>query len=228
MNVILFGDNHEQAEEIVRKAGFLIVTENPDFIVSFGGDGTLMRAETAHPGLPKILLRNSQICKKCSVFTNEEVLQKVIEGNYTKEKLPKLIATIRGKTILATNDIIIHNKNPRQGIRYSLCINNKPLGPVGREIIGDGIIVATPFGSTAYYRSITDSYFEVGIGLAFNNSTEQSDHIVLKENSVIELTLLRGPGQVFGDNDPQEIDLEAGDKVVIKLSEEFGEIVCPI
>lgn len=224
MKVILFGDNTESIKNLVINKGFQIAESDPDFVVCFGGDGTLMRAETAYPMIPKILLRDSAICKKCSIYTNEEVLDKVNTGSYKIEKLLKLEATTKGTTIHATNDVIVHNKNPRHGIRYTIKLNGKAYS---KEIIGDGIIVSTPFGSSAYYRSITDSYFEVGIGLAFNNSTEQADHIVLKENTIIELCLLRGPGEVFCDNDPREVELVDGDTVVIKKSEEFAQIVCP-
>ncbi len=227
MKVILFGENSESVRPLIEESGFEIVESNPEFVISYGGDGTLMRAETAHPCVPKILLRNSVICKKCSALTNEEVLQKVIKGDYKTEKLMKLEATAKNVTLRALNDIIVHNKNPRTGIRYKLCANGKSLGPSEREIIGDGIVAATPYGSTAYYRSITDSYFEVGIGVAFNNSTEQADHIIIKEDSVLTLEVTRGPALVFKDNDPKEIELEIGDKVEIKKSEEFAEIVIP-
>jgi len=209
---------------LIEESGFQIVEKDPEFIICYGGDGTLMRAETAYPRIPKILLRDSAICKKCSTLSNEEVLKKIIQGEYAREKLWKLEATAKGTTLKATNDIIVHNQNPRHGIRYLITLNGKAFG---KEVIGDGVVVSTPFGSTAYYRSITDSYFEVGIGLAFNNSTEQADHIVLKENSIIELTVTRGPADVFADNFEEQIELQDGEKVLIRKSDEYTEIVCP-
>ena len=224
MKVILFGDNKDRVKSLVEESGFQIVENDPEFIVCYGGDGTLMRSEFAYPKIPKILLKDSAICKKCSNLTNQEVLEKVKKGEYTTEKLWKLEARVKDSILLGLNDVIVHNKNPRHGIRYTLTINNKPFG---KEVIGDGIVVATPFGSTGYYRSITDSFTEVGMGLAFNNSIEQADHIVLKENSTIELTVTRGPAEVFADNDPRQIEILDGEKVLIKKSEEYTEIVCP-
>ncbi|MES2213926.1 MAG: hypothetical protein V4465_00835 [Patescibacteria group bacterium] len=225
MKAVLFGTNKEAVRTLAEEAGFTIVENDPECVISYGGDGTLMRSESAYPKVLKVLLRDSSICKKCSAFSNEEVLKKVISGSYTTEKLWKLEARVGDKILRAVNDVIVHNQNPRHGIRYTLKIQGKPFGKV---IIGDGIVVATPFGSTAYYRSITDSYFEVGIGLAFNNSTEQADHIVLKDDSVIELEVSRGPAVVFADNDPEELILQDGDQVLIKRSEEYTEIVCPL
>jgi len=222
MKVIIFGNNRSAIEPLVKEAGFEIVEKNPEFVVSFGGDGTLMKAEHTWPGVPKIVLKDSMICKKCSVLPNEEVLKRVRDGKYSVEEMMKLEVGANGKTRTALNDIIVHNKDPRHAIRYSLSVNERMLG---EAIIGDGVIIATPFGSTAYYRSITDSSFELGIGLAFNNSTEQSDHIVLKEDSVIKIKMIRGPAIVYADNQEEEITLEKDDEVIIRKSKDKALIV---
>ncbi len=225
MNVVLFGDKLNTIENLLIDKGFSIVKENPEFVVSFGGDGTVMKSESVFPGIPKIVLKNSLICKKCSILSNEEVLKKVIKGEYVIENLIKLEVSVKEKILIGFNEVMVHNKDPRSGIRYSLTINGKPLG---KEIIGDGVVIATPYGSTGYYRSITDSFTEVGIGLAFNNSTEQADHMVIKDDSEIEIHLSRGPAEVFADNHPEFIDINDGDKVLIKKSLETAKILIPI
>ena len=224
MNVALFGDKSIEIESLLRKKYFNIVTNDPDFIVSYGGDGTVMKSESAYPGIPKIVLRNSLICKKCSSLSNEEVLNKIIAGDYIIEELIKLEAVVKKQVLVGFNEVMIHNKDPRSGIRYSLIINGRKFE---KEIIGDGIVVATPYGSTGYYRSITDSFTEVGIGVAFNNSTEQADHMVLKDDSVIEFHLSRGPAQVYADNHHEYIDINDRDTVLIKKSAKTAKIVIP-
>lgn len=113
------------------------------------------------------------------------------------------------------NDVVVHNADPRHAIRYRLSVNGKA---IGGEIIGDGFVVATPLGATGYYRSITDSVFEVGIGIAFNNSMEQSDHLVVCEESVITAVILRGPAMVYADNQAASIAMEDGVRVSITRS----------
>jgi len=222
--VILVGRNLESIRPLIEQAKFALVNENPDFVISYGGDGTLMGSEFAYPGIPKIILRGSLICKKASLFSNEVVLEKIQNNQYHIESMEKLSVQSKGKELVALNDVVIHNKNPRHAIRYILSINDKQ---VGKEIIGDGIVVATTFGSTGYYRSITDSFFEVGIGLAFNNSTEQSDHIVLKNESIIKLHITRGPAMIYADNQEDEIELSDGDIAIVKLSGQIANIVVP-
>lgn len=224
MNVVLFGENAPNIQELLEKKGFNVIQDNPDFVVSFGGDGTVMKSESAFPGIPKIILKNSLICKKCSPLSNEEVLNKVLAGDYVIENLIKLEAVVRNKVLIGFNEVMVHNRDPRSGIRYSLIINGKKME---KEIIGDGIVVATPYGSTGYYRSITDSFTEVGIGVAFNNSTEQADHMVLKDDSIIEFHISRGPAEVYADNHHECVEINDGDVVLIKKSKETAKIVIP-
>jgi len=227
LRAIIFGTGKDEIEKTVREAGFQIVAKNSDFVISYGGDGTLMRAEHAFPGAPKIVLKGSAICKKCAPLPNEEILRRVADGKYEVEEMMKIevlpiVGGERGNALLAINDAIIHNKNPRHAIRYYLLVDEKTMGG---EIIGDGVVISSPFGSTAYYRSITDSFFETGIGVAFNNSTEQSDHIVLKEDRVICVRIVRGPALVYADNQEDFVELKEGDEVIVKKSDKTAKIV---
>jgi NAD kinase len=134
----------------------------------------------------------------------------------------KLRATVGGKTLEALNDIVVHNADPRHAIRYGVIADGRNIHD---EVIGDGIVCATPLGSTGYYRSITDSVFEAGIGLAFNNSTEQTDHMVLADTSTITIAITRGPALCYADNQEESLPLAAGDCVTIQKSDTTATMV---
>ncbi len=221
MKAILFGRNLELIKPLIKKSGIEIVKSKPDFVISYGGDGTLMQSEYKFPGIPKIILKGSLICKKASSFTNEEVLKRIKEKKYKIKNYFKLEAEANKKKLLAVNDIVVHNKNPRHAIRYRVWIDDKE---IGKDVIGDGLVIATPFGSTGYYRSITDSFFELGIGLAFNNSTEQFDHMVLGEERNVRVKIIRGPAVVYADNQENHLDLSIDSEVVIKKSKELMRV----
>lgn len=225
MNVVLFTSPETDRVgllALVKKFEFTVVEDMPELVISYGGDGTLMRAEDAWPGVPKVLLRGSAICKLCSPLENEEVLARVAHGKYSLETFIKLSVAAKGRALEGVNDVVVHNGNPRHAIRYALAVNGRR---IGGEVIGDGIVVATPLGSTGYYRSITDSFFETGIGLAFNNSTEQSDHMVLKDDAVVAIRILRGPAVVYADNKEESIELNEGDTAEIRKSAAVARIV---
>ena len=222
MKATVVGENYEAILPLLQAAGFEIVEAGPEFVISYGGDGTLVKSEHLFPGVPKIVLKNSAVCKKCSALGNDEVLARVARREYKVEELLKLEARFGEKKLVAVNDVIVHNADPRHAIRYELLVNGRS---VAGEVIGDGIVVATPFGSTAYYRSITDSFFEVGIGVAFNNSTEPSDHLILKEESLIKVKIVRGPAMVYADNWEDSIKIGEGDEMVIQKAAETAKIV---
>lgn len=225
MKVVIFSPPESKREAIHKLAagrGFSIVEKDPEFVLSYGGDGTFMRAEGIWPGIPKVILRGSAVCKLCSSFENEDVLDRVARGEYSIEELWKLEVQVKGKKLEGVNDIVVHNADPRHAIRYKISVNGLP---VGDQVIGDGIVVATPLGSTGYYRSITDSFFETGMGLAFNNSTEQSDHMVLREDSTISITITRGPAVVYADNKGDVFELKEGDEAEIRKSSSVARIV---
>jgi len=213
MKLLIYGNKIEDIKKLARKAGFKVVNKNPDVVASYGGDGTFMQAENKFPGIPKFALKKSKICKLCYNLPTEEILKKVISKEYIIKDEIKIEAIFKNKRIVGLNEIIVHNIDPRRAIRYEIFVNGKK---VGNEIIGDGVVISTPHGSTGYYRSITGSFFEVGIGVAFNNSTEPSDHMVLKENSEIIVKIVRGKAIVYADNSDEKIVLNDGHEIVVR------------
>ena len=223
MKALIFGDQAKDLEIAVKQAGFELVAPDPELVIAYGGDGTFFQAEHRYPGIPKLILKSSRICKLCSKLSNEELLRRAVAGDYELKSVPKLEARAGDAKLLALNDIIVHNANSRHAIRYHLKLDEQSISP--HEIIGDGVVIATPLGSTGYYRSITDSYFELGLGIAFNNSTEQSDHLVVASNRVITITISRGPALVFADNQAEEIELNIGESISIKQAKEQAQIL---
>lgn len=222
MRVLLYGKKNGQILPLVQKAGLKLVEENPELVLAYGGDGVLMKAEYEFPGVPKTILKGSLVCKRCPPYPNEVILEKVKAGDFKIEEIAALEVFVNNSRLRGINDIIIHNKDYRHAIRYELWINSKKMA---HEIIGDGIVAATPYGSTGYYRSITASFFEVGLGLAFNNSTEQFNHMVLQAEAVIKVKITRGPAVVFADNQKDFLELGDGGEAVIQKSKAVARLL---
>jgi len=225
MKLLVYGHDKKEITNLAKKAGFFIVKNNPDVLVSCGGDGTLMKAEHDFPGIPKLIIKKSKTTKKGHNLSPEEILEKIAKKKYLIDEEFKIEAVSKNKRIGGLNEIIVHNIDPRRAIRYEIFINNKR---ISGEIIGDGVVISTPYGSTGYYKSITDSFFELGIGVAFNNSTEPSDHMVIKENSEIKIKIIRGGAVVYADNCDEEIKLNNSEEVIIKKTNELAHIIKPL
>jgi NAD+ kinase len=213
MRVALVGQDVSPVEGLLGSFGLVRDDAHPETVISVGGDGTLLQAERIYPGIPKLPLRSSETSRKTHDLKAESLLEMLVKGELVEVPQMKLEASWGDHRILALNDIIFHNTIVTSAVRYRVEVNG--FNHSG-DIIGDGMTVATPFGSTAYYRSITHSIFQVGIGLAFNNSTEPVDHLVLSEDATIRVSVVRGPALVAADNNPDWFHLGEGDGVTIR------------
>ncbi len=211
MKAVLRGQNPESIAAIAEESGIDLVEDGAaaDCCICFGGDGTLLGAEREFPGLPKVPVRRRPDTADTRQ-TARDLFDRVVQGRASVTRLPKLAAEIGGRRLLAVNDIYIRNEDVTSAVR--LVVEVDGVVHFG-EVVGDGLVVATPFGSSAYYRSITNSVIHVGIGLAFNNSTEPVTHLVLDEESVIDVTIVRGPAILAADNNPEPVRVTNGDRI---------------
>ncbi len=213
LKVAICGRHLDDLRRILQPYPVKLVTRRPDLIISYGGDGALLGAEREFPGVPKLPLRDRRSNPKCSEHAEEQILSLLMAGRLSETELMKLEARMRDDTLLAINDIVVHNRVTTSALRYRIWLDDELYA--GR-VVGDGLVVATPFGSTGYYRSITHSLFKLGIGLAFNNSTEPTDHLVIGDATTICVEVLRGPAVVLADNAPEKLELHHGDRVTIR------------
>lgn len=208
---------------------------NPEFVVTYGGDGTILYAERKYPEIPKITIRGSSGGYKClySESDLENILLKIDNGKYSLREEPKLETVFEGRRCLSLNNVQIYNQNPASTIRFSIFVNDKPLY---LNVIGDGVVVASPFGSTTYYASV--SGFKSGfsgdwIGIALNNphkygcDEDTIDRSSLVDiNSNIDIKILRNDGLLLlFDSDNSIINTKEGDMISIGVSKITAKFV---
>jgi NAD+ kinase len=218
MKICIVSKNEEACklcQEESTKLGFIYDEQAPDVVLTYGGDGTLLHAERVFPGIPKLPLRASPTCQKCHDHELHHALILLKQGKTKEQTLPKLELTIDDTSYLALNDVIIRNANIEHALRFDVEVGNKKF----ERLIGDGIVVATPFGSTAYYRSITRRTIDQGIALAFNNTMQELTPLEVNKDQEITLTVLRGPADVAVDN-LRVAKLDAQKEVTIRVSEQ--------
>jgi NAD+ kinase len=137
----------------------LLDQDVPDVLITFGGDGTLLRgARLLHGREVPILGVNLGRVGFLTTSTREklpEALDAVISGRYVLERRLSLHATIisdeggvRSEQV-ALNDVAIHKSGVARVVRVRVSIDGEDLGPYS----ADGIVVASPTGSTAYSLS---------------------------------------------------------------------------
>ncbi|MFC1648385.1 hypothetical protein ACFL1B_02890 [Nanoarchaeota archaeon] len=212
----------DEVKALFESKGFKFVKDAPDFIVCLGGDGTFLMSERQYPGVPKLLVRDSLVCFKCHDEPIQEMIEKLLEGRVFAKDFMKLEASYDSKSFIAANDVIIRNNDPTRGVRFSVFVDGKQ---VYDNLIGDGLVIATPFGATGYYKSITRDEFCNGIGIAFNNTTKEVEHLKVPEDSEVIVKIIRGEAQLAHDNSRDIVLMQPGDSVTVKKSSDVSRLL---
>ena len=225
--LVSFEEDRDKVGDIISSSGFRLVEHAPDFVVCYGGDGTVLYSERVYPGVPKICIRKKLGCKTCHYSPEQlpDILEKVEKNEYHLVEELKLRLEYRSVFKQALNEIQLHNKNPAKAIRFSLEIKNKRAVNYN-DLIGDGVVIATPFGSTAYYYSVGGRPFEKGIGVAFNNlHNKRIKPLIIDENSTIVVKVIREEGYIIIDNDEDFIEVGEEDEFIVKRSKDTAKFV---
>lgn len=225
MKIAIFGKTPQSKAQLrkeVEAFGFTYNEKKPDVVISYGGDGTFLRSERAYPGVVKSLFRYSKICKKCHDLPIEHALQLLKKKKYHVVENLTLSAAVDERRFTAVNDLTIRNAEPTHALRFTITVNGKRLP---HEYIGDGVVIATPHGSSAYFHSITRRNFNAGIGVAFNNTTEEHAPLLLDERKKIVVTITRGFAHICSDNDPEVLTVTRGTKITIQRGKQKSKVV---
>lgn len=221
MRVTLFGKAAESLDAAIgAQAALTRVDTDPEVVVCYGGDGTLLSAELAWPYIPKVPIRNSRRGHRMMGHPPNEIIARLAEGKLVTNLYMKLEGRIirnGGQTeapLTAMNELNLHMSHINAAVRYEIDIDDEPYGK-GMELIGDGCVISTPFGSTAYFRQITRGIFHVGLGIAFKFIGEQTNHIVVPEEARIRIRITRGPVLLAHDNAPEYETLNTGDELKV-------------
>lgn len=129
-----------------------------DLILALGGDGTILRATKKaiknNLAVMGINIGGFGFLSECSPEKAQEILKKIINGNYFYKKTMLLLAQVirQNKNVFqshALNDVVVNvSKVARLG-HFNVGVENINLC----TLPADGIIISTPAGSTAYSLS---------------------------------------------------------------------------
>lgn len=147
----------------------------------------------------------------------EDAVKKILEGRYETKHKSILKGSLRGEEFDAVNDVVLF-RGLQKFVRMKIKVDNKV---IYKDVGGDGIIVCSAIGSTAYNLAAGGPTFEVGLGLtplAIHRIDIQP--FTLEENRVIEITCLGGSHnddtgyilEVDGDNSRT---VKKGDKIKV-------------
>jgi NAD+ kinase len=213
------------------------IAEEADLFLVLGGDGTLLAAsrEAATRGIP-ILPINMGSLGFLTSFTLEELypaLESALFGTYAvDERVLLLVQRINGHQVLTEqrvlNDAVVHKGTLARMIELELHID----GGFVCRYRADGLIVATPTGSTAYSMSaggpIVHPAVESILITPICPHTLSDRPVVVRDTSNIELRLAASSDSIFLTLDGQTgLPTQAGDRIRITRAPERLKLIHP-
>lgn len=198
---------------------------NMDFIISFGGDGTLLNTVT-NVGRKGIKILGVNVGKLGFLsFDVYDVFEKLIhdiqEDNYTLEK--RTLVSIKNKNNniqnnFALNEISVIKKDSSSMIKIHCFINNKFICTYW----SDGLIISTPTGSTGYSLSCggpiltPDSKNLLITPISPHNLSLRS--IIISEKSKIKLEIEKQKYNFLVSMDSRSYTFKGDQKFIIEKS----------
>ena len=196
-----------------------------DLVFVLGGDGTMLRASRMFPG--RVLLGvNLGTVGFMSGMRPEDLdsgVEKVLDGALHVQEYRMLEVRMGGGIRTAINDAVLLKERPHQIASVDVSIN-------GEDLISyrcDGLIAATPLGSTAYALSAGGPLIAGDVAcfvlVPIAPHSLVSRPLVLGEDQAVELRVKeRGALLSLDGGDPEEIAV--GEQLSVGLSHESVKI----
>lgn len=142
------------AASLLAGCGILTDVSQVDAVVTLGGDGTLLRgallAVRSQAVLMGVNLGHKGFLAETHPQQLEQALQNLLDGKYQIEERPVLTAVVDGRSVgYAMNDAVITRGGFARLIRVRAVVDEQEAG----QYRADGLIIATPTGSTGYSLS---------------------------------------------------------------------------
>lgn len=205
-------------------ADYEAIAANADLTVVLGGDGSMLNAarNLATSKVPLVGINHGRLgfMTDISVGNMLEVIGRILDGDYVTEERTLLAveARLEGRATFSTmalNDVVVNKGAMGRMIEFTVEIN----GEFVYDLRSDGLIIATPSGSTAYALSSNGPIVQPGVpGFALVPicpHTLSNRPIVVSDRSVIEITLKRAADARLHYDGQLHGDLREGESVVI-------------
>lgn len=147
----VYGENKFAESKKIKGHSLEDLNKLTDIVVTVGGDGTILRAlEKIDKPLFAINSGGMGFLSEVESKYSKEGLERVIAGDYNIEERSKLKVMVDDKRLPdAANEVTIQTARIAKMIYLQVLVENELLETFG----ADGVIVATPTGSTSYALS---------------------------------------------------------------------------
>ena len=142
-----------RVERVADAAGVELTDESPELAIVLGGDGTMLRAlqRFLPERVPVIGVNFGRVGFLASMEPDdlEQGLARAFAGDYVVYELPTIEAAVEGVTVTVINDVVATSATLGRMGEVDWFVAGETMG----RVPCDGVIMATPTGSTAYNLS---------------------------------------------------------------------------
>jgi len=204
-----------------------------DLLIVFGGDGTLLGAArkfiASEIPLLGINLGTLGFLTDINIENFESVIHDILKGEFVVEERSLVEAHFANQEVFGLNEILIHSGSYAQLMRYRLLID----GQMVYEQRSDGLIIATPTGSTAYALSAGGSIIHPELDLwniiPMMSQSLSSRPLIVSNHKSLEIQLIQGPldhAMICVDGQ-KDIPIQYDDSIVIRKKTAALKIIHP-
>lgn len=181
------------ARELGEK-GVPVADMEVDAIVTIGGDGTVLYVQQRAPDTPilGINMGGTGFLTDVSPEDAQKALRALVEGKLQLKERAKLAIEVSGERLPdALNEAVVRVASPSRMLTFEVLVDDE----VTESARGDGVIIATPTGSTAYNMAaggpVLDPRLEAFIVTHLYAHRPRAAPLVLPMSSTIEVKLIR-------------------------------------
>ena len=207
-----------------------------DLAIVIGGDGTMLGAarELVRHHVPLVGINQGRLGFMTDIGHGDmqAAIGSILDGKYSVEERTLLDAEIRrqGKSVLRTialNEAVIGKGSQGRLIEFELSVD----GEFVYRLRADGIIVATPTGSTAYALSAQGPILHPAVPgftlVPLNPHTLSARPVSVSDRGVIEIAMLHALDARAHFDGLALHDMVQGDRLVLKRSADTVRFVHP-
>jgi NAD+ kinase len=201
-----------------------------DLVVAVGGDGTILRTQSfiSHKKIPLIGINMGTVGFLTEIDPENafSALEEILAGNYSVERRNQLLVWHKHELPPALNEVVLMTRKPAKMLHIQISVDDE----IVEELRADGLIIATPSGSTAYSMSaggpIIDPRVEAFIIVPICPFKLGARPIVVADESIIKVKLLREGKKAIAVIDGQfEEEINYMDEIIFRKSENCAYFV---
>lgn len=225
---VLLEDNSAKMIKLKGKS-LASLCKEVDFLISVGGDGTLLSVVRKSFKFDKPVLGINLGTLGFLTDINMDQLEKFLNDfknkTYRIDNRMMVEGALNLNSFVAFNDIVISRKSISSMISVDAKIDGKPFN----SYYGDGVIISTPTGSTAYNLSVggplvyplTEAFIITPV--APHSLTQRP--LVMPADFEIEFTISDNQGAVVIVDGQDIYELEQNDSFKIKIAEQNAKMI---